>query len=1776
MEAGALRFRAPKGALTPQLRAEVQARNTEIIAALTVAANGPATIPLVARDRPLRMSFGQERIWFLYRLEGPSSTYNITPVFRLRGLLSLDALRAALRALAERHETLRMRFAEIDGQGVQLVDPAADVPIAHVSLTGVREAERMAAAERLILAETARPFDLERQHALRATVIALGIDDHILLPFMHHIVADGWSLGVLQREISLLYEAFLAGRTAALDALPVQYPDYAAWQRAAQDGERGRTGLDWWRTQLAGAPQTLALPYDFPRPAQVTFNGRVLHRTIPEATTEAVEAYARTERCSLFMVLLAAYAVLLRHHTGQDEMLIGSPVAGRPLRELEGIIGCFVNTLVLRLRVADEMTFSELLREVRATALAAYEHQDVPIEAVIDAVATERDPARNPLFQAQFSLQNVPVAEARVTSLAVEHVPMDRVAAKNDLSFILQRRPGAGIHAELEYNTDLFDEATVRGLGDDFVRLLDAIAAAPGALISALPGGSSWTPDDRRYWIERLGPLDDVARLAFDTGAAADGTGILDAEVRGSLTALGTVATADAFAGWLAAAAVYLRKYTGLERFALGVAPEGRSERPNVLALPLDLVPDMTFAAAVDHVRTALRDAYVHQRYPIARLQADLGGEPLIGIVLCAPGIHAPVVAAGQTIQLELLHTEAGYVCRARFAARRFGEATMRRLIADLDALVETCTRAPQTPLRAVSLLTAAETQALRARAAAAPLPNDDFADLVSGFAAAAARYPDREAVRDAHGVLTYAELERRADAVAAVLLAHGLAPESPVGLLADSTAELIVGIAGILKAGGAYVPLSPDHPLERRRFMLEHAAARALLADRANAAAAGELVADGIALLVIEDAPVVGADGRPALPAVAPSQLAYVVFTSGSTGRPKGVMIEHRSVVNLVHGLRDAVYRELAPDGAPLRIALVASPVFDASVQQIFAALLYGHTLCIVDPALKRDAAALCAQLHEWRIDCSDCTPSLLGLMLHGGLIERCGETLHHLLVGGEPLPADLIRALHATERGRNIAVTNVYGPTECCVDVVAQRIDGTEVPNAPVIPIGRALRNCFASIVDRDGRPVPAGIPGELMIAGLCVGRGYVNDPVLTSERFVELPALGVARAYRTGDLCRASAGGVIEFLGRNDEQVKILGHRIELGEVEHHLRAHPAIADVSVQARATVNGYRELVAYLVLTRALTAEELRTFASARLPAYMVPAYFVPLATLPLNASGKVARQALPDPATVPGLASGVAYAQASTPAERILAEIWCRTLRLERAGIADNYFASGGDSIKALQLAARLREAGWIMQIRDLFLYPTIAQLAPHLRPSAGPAAGAVDGADVGIAPLSATQRFFFTTYGPSAHFNQAILLRPRRPVTLGALRAACATLAARHGMLRARFVQRDGAWQQEVLAAAAVEPLVLALDLRAAPDADDELQAHAAQMQRGFALERAPLWSAVLYDLPEGQRLLLSAHHLIVDGVSWRVLVEDLERTLSAQALPPSSAPYAAWVDRQHRYATAGLAAEHVYWPSPKYLPAATDGGDRYADRRDVRVALSAGVTRALLTGAHKAYATEINDLLIAAVVAAWRAWTGEMRCALTLEGHGREPLGDELDIARTVGWFTSVFPVAFELPPHTGVGATIKHVKETLRGIPNRGAGYGILRFLAEPRVELAPLPPLAFNYLGRFETGDDGWFAPAPEPGPATAAPELALPWLELTAAVVGEEMDLALAYSVRRYDERAARAFLDHVRAELERVVEHTLQREKAEFTASDFDYADFTPESLDDFLRAL
>lgn len=1551
VEDGGLRFRAPQGAFTPALRELVTARKAELLQHLL--AQPSTVIPTLRRDQALRMSFGQERIWFLYRLEGPGSTYNITPVFGLHGPLRLDVLQQTFDQLQARHETLRMRFAEQDGVGLQLIEAPAAVPITKISLTHLPDDARQAEAERIIMAQTAQAFDLDTGPVLRVTLLELAPDQHILLPFIHHIIADGWSLGVLHREFGYFYDSLATGQTPALPPLPIQYPDFAAWQRERGSGDRGQRGLDFWKATLADAPQTLALPTDFVRPARMSFAGRVLRRTIAPDLVAALNQLGQRQGCSLYMVLLAAFGVLLWRHSGQDDMLIGSPVANRPTPETEGLIGCFVNTVVLRLRLAGHADFISLLTAVRKTALDAFAYQDVPIEAVIDAVITRRDPSRLPLFQAQFSLQNVPVAARPLASLRVENIKMDRVAAKNDLSFILENRAD-GLDAELEYGSDLFRAETVSALGDDYVAILQAIVRQADAPLAHLP-------------------------------------------------------------------------------LALTHLPQARA-------------------------RQAL---------------------------LASTGVrHAP--------------------------------------------------------------------------------------NLINAFAASVARQPDALAVQDAQQRVSYRQLAQRASAVAANLQALQLAPQSVVALLLPTGVDVIAAMLGVLQAGYAYLPLSPEHPAERLAYCLQQASVAAVLVDAAGRASLQGVAPDtlriDIAQALAHPPNAVNAD-------IAPQHLAYVIFTSGSTGKPKGVMIEHRAVLNLVDALQQVVYGEL---GQNLNVALMASPVFDASVQQIFPALLGGHTLHLIPPDLRRDASALVQRLGDLHIDISDATPSLLQVMLHGGLAERT-TTLRHLLVGGEALPRDLVLQLYAGGAGGQITVSNVYGPTECCVDATILRVVAP-IPGAATLPIGRALPGYTLWVVDEHDQPLPVGGIGEILIGGAGLARGYIGDAAQTAQRFPTLHQLG-GRVYRTGDIGRLLADGVLEFLGRNDDQVKVLGYRIELGDIESALRQHPAIRAVSVQARQAGDGQRELVAYIVLHGETNSVELRQDLATRLPAYMLPSYFVVLDALPLNASGKVDRQALPDPSASAQLASGNAHIAASSAAERALADIWQRTLKLATVSTTDNYFASGGDSIKALQLVSRLRDAGWQLALADLFEYPSIAQLAPRIAPIVANTTRDIP-PFVGIAPLAAIQRFFFATYGPHPVFNQTVLLRLQRSISSTILRSAVQHLLNRHDMLRARFVLSANGWQQEILPQAAVAPRCDYLDLRQDKDWQNTMQQHAAIAQTGFQLDQAPLLAAMLIDTPAGQRLLLVAHHLIIDGVSWRIVLEDLEHAIDAAATgtPPKlsrrTSSYADWLSAQD------LAAQMA----PAWLASYSQRqiSDTHAQRRSLQTTLNAAQTHALLTDAHRAYHTEINDLLLTALARAWCQWSGQADCPLTLEGHGREPLTDDqgiaLDLSNTVGWFTAIFPLSLTLAPNGDIGADIKRTKETLRRIPHKGSHYLPQAFPPGTTHAAMTLPPLAFNYLGQFDDSTQGkWLARADEALPPSAGADLALPWpLEINAVVTGDTMHITLAYSEQQYTATQAQALIDALMAELHAVIDHTTSRESTELTASELDYDGFGDDGLDAFLASL
>ena len=895
-------------------------------------------------------SFAQQRLWFVDQLEPGSPAYLLSAGVRMQGELDEAALRGALERIVARHETLRTRFAVEDGQLLQVVSPEAVLPFEARDLRGERRPEERLGE--LAREEAERAFDLARGPLIRVRLLRVADDEHALLLSLHHIVADGWSVGVFVRELAAHYRDLREGRPGTLPEPKVQYGDFAAWQRAHVAGERLESQLAWWRERLGGEPPVLDLPHDRPRPAVAGWRGRGLPFSISAETVERLRALCRARAVTPFMALFAAFAALLARHTGQDDVVIGSPVANRHRGEIEGLVGFFVNALALRVDLSGDPTFSELLGRVREVALGAYDHQDLPFERLVDALALPRDAGRNPVFQVVFALQNAPREALELPGLRLLPLLREVGATRFDLEVLLWEVEDS-LHGVLVYSADLFLPERMERLAGHYRTLLEAALEAPGRRLSELPLLGS--PEQQR--------IETVSR-----------------------------------------------------------------------------------ASSPAH--------------------ADLP-------------VHEQVEA------------------RARV---------------DPDALA---------------------------------------------VAAGAAR-------------LSYAALDRRANQLAWRLRRLGAGPGRVVAVCLERSAELVVAELAVLKTGAAYLPLDPSHPDERLLYMLEDAGVTAVVAEERFRARLGDR-----APFVSAGSPDLAADSDAPLEVpVGPEDLAYVIYTSGSTGRPKGVEVPHRGLANLV-GWHRARYEPGPGD----RATLVASPAFDASVWETWPYLAAGASLHVPAEEDRLAPERLLAWLAAEGITHAFLPTPLAEAVLREPLPPLA---LRVLLTGGD--------RLHRLERPLPpFELVNHYGPTESSVVATAGTVaaEGFGDP-----PIGRPIDGLSAWVLDRSLRPVPVGVPGELYVGGAGLARGYRGRPELTAERFVPSPFEAGERLYRTGDLVRWDADGALEFLGRNDEQVKVRGHRVELGEIEAALRAAPGVEDAAVGAGADASGETRLVAYVV-PRAVSSGE-------------------------------------------------------------------------------------------------------------------------------------------------------------------------------------------------------------------------------------------------------------------------------------------------------------------------------------------------------------------------------------------------------------------------------------------------------------------------------------------------------------------------------------------------------------------------------------------------------
>ncbi len=1130
------------------------------------------------------------------------------------------------------------------------------------------------------------------------------------------------------------------------------------------------------------------------------------------------------------------------------------------------------------------------------------------------------------------------------------------------------------------------------------------------------------------------------------------------------------------------------------------------------------------------------------------------------------------------------------------YARARFSHSAMARLLAQFRQVLEWVCAHPKTDLRTVPMVTASERQCVVETWNAATVAESTSSDVVTLFETQAQAYPDRVAVVYEGVRLTYRELDASANRVAEVLRLMGVGAGTRVGLCLERSVELVIGLWGILKAGGTYVPIEPTVPGDRLTFLLRNASVMIVLTQASVRMSLSQDVQHALPAVQWRDvtalmsasqkSPVADCRTSP----LHPQQVAYLIYTSGSTGQPKGVAISHHALMCYVEG----VLARLALSANADQWALVSTVAADLGHTILFGALCAGRTLHLLAADRGFHPEQMAAYMRQEHIDVLKITPSHLAGLLDATYPDQVLPK-HCLILGGEALNWPLVERIHLL--APNCAVINHYGPTETTVGVLTHRID-LHNKQGETVPLGRPLWHSQAYILDRHLEPLPIGVPGELYLGGESLANGYQDQPALTAERFIPHPFQGRSgsRLYKTGDQARFREDGTIEFLGRRDQQIKLRGYRIELGEIEAQLRGQPGVREAVVVIREGTAGVRQLVAYLVprVGSALQMDEVRSNLSRLLPDYMVPARFVELAALPLTANGKLDRAALPDPDQNRTADQGDAQPQNQTEAQ--LAAIWCDVLQRAAVGRHDNFFELGGDSILSLQIIARAHRQGLKLTPKQLFELPTIAALAAVAVRADASLPAQASAPVTGVVPLTPIQQWFVDAHHPNPHhWNQALLLEVRAPLEYPVLVQAVEALIRHHDALRLRLQHHDGRWEQ-VYVEAETHPICRHVPVvEPTQDWTATLEAVANETQRSVHLTEGPLLRVVYLDRgAEAGRLLLVAHHLVVDGVSWRVLVDDLQtayRQLVAGRpcrLPAKTTSLKDWRSRLDTYAaSAAIAAEQPYWEAVvarlATQPVVTPPDQRLDTATTVRVALTAAETQALLQDVPPVYRTEVNDLLLTALAQTLCRWNGQSAVCVELEGHGREDLFAGVDLTRTVGWFTTRFPVWLE-PGTQGPGAAIQAIKGQLRQLPNKGIGYGILRYLsADDRVRARLTPPhppaISFNYLGQLDStfSQDSLFTLATESiGDSRDPQSKRFDCFTVNVHVADQQLRIDWTSPASDGSTGAPEIWAHHYVASLRALINHCAAPDAGETVAADFEDAGLTDDEFNDLLKEI
>jgi len=1522
-------------------------------------------IKKVDRTHALPLSFSQQRLWFLEKLESDNAIYNLPSAIRLIGNLNISVLEKSINTLISRHEILRTGVREMEGKPYLIIKPSLNFKIQQIEIKSNNGEDVNSQVKRIIKDEATKEFNLTNVPLIRIKLLKIASNNFVLLVNMHHIISDGMSLNIFIRELSSVYNAFVTLSSPRLPSLQIQYPDFAYWQRNWLDSDLFKKQLAFWKEKLNGISEVSSIPTVYPRPSKQSYNGRHLNFRLKQEQYDAIKIFCSQNGITSYSMLVTIFNILIFRYSGNRDIIIGTPVSGRNRKELEGLIGFFVNTLVLRNMIKGNPTFTEFLQAVNQEIREAIHYQEIPLEKVVDLIQPERSLSHAPIFQIMFVFNKIKMQDIKLSNLAIEPIPIDTGISKFDLTLSLTETENR-LNGTIEYNTDLFDEDYIKFFIEHFQNLIDRLIKEPEVKITNVD--------------------------------------FLNSRLKKNL----------------------LKNWNNTS-----------------------------------------------------------------------------------------------------------SEIESSKLIHNL-------------------------------------------------FEEQAKKNPHKIAVSFGKEQISYDNLNKKANRIANFLRENKIGAEKIVGVFLERSIETISVIFGIMKAGGVYLPIDIDYPPERIKYILDDSNLKFLITTNNMRSRFSRL---NIPTVAIDDLSSkldkytsynLNSD-------LSSLNLAYIIYTSGSMGKPKGTLLNHLGLCNNTLNLINKFYLT-----SKSNVLQFASYGFDASIGEIFPTLICGGTLYLIDKDHMLPGSGLEEIIKENNITQLTLPPSIAGNLNPSDFSE-----VDLLVTEGEVCHLDFAKRWSKSKR-----LINGYGPTENTIVATTYLVDYAKLSYS--VPIGTPVNNVKVYVLDKFGNFVPPGVPGELHLEGLSIARGYLNQPALTAEKFIPNAFSNKpgSRLYKTGDKVKFLNDGNLDFVGRVDNQIKLRGFRIEIGEIEIVLSSHPVVQTAIVLLNTQYENAKKLIAFYKLKpeSLISQKQIRDYLTSILPEYMIPNYLVEIDKIPLTTNGKIDKKALLN-YEIKLESEEMELGRPLNELELKLINIWHELLRIKNISIFDNFFELGGDSILTIQVVAKAKREGIVITPKQIFEFPTIKQLVEVANTTVP--INAEQGLVVGTAPLTPIQKWFINLKLDNIHhWNQSLFVELNEEMNFDYLEKVIKLLIAQHDVLRMKIVENiDLMMELNESINGSIFEIVDLTDWET-ENYLEKIHNSCLKAQSSLNIFEGPIIKVLYFKQHYNfkPKLFITIHHLAIDGVSWRIILEDIMKSyqslISFNELPKieKTTSFMYWAKKLNEYSrTPKILGELDYWSKlldEKIEKVPVDFSSDLnieSSARSLKFELNRKKTDLLQNEVSKISRTTINELLLSTFTLAYYKWSGINKIYIDIEGHGREEIFEEVDLTRTVGWFTVSFPINIKIYSHFNLPKHINSIKEQFRAVPNKGIGFGILRYLSSSDLtkDLANInePEIGFNYLGKFDQVDENKidFGRVIENSSYERDPKnMRVHKIDFSAKILDGKLLCSISFSNNIFNEQSIKKFMTIFKNQLEELIAGIDSESKLKLSTSDFQNVDLSEEDLDNLITEI